>query len=99
MPDSHPPVRTRVSFASLALIFVVSGSVLADGTGWFTADQANLGRLAYAQRCATCHGAQLQGTGAPALTARRSTYSGTARRCTSSTTTCTTRCRSARAAH
>ena len=67
MRDSQTPVRALVSFAPLALLSILSGSVLADGTGWFTADQTNLGRLAYAQRCATCHGAELQGTGAPAL--------------------------------
>jgi glucose dehydrogenase/mono/diheme cytochrome c family protein len=39
----------------------------ADGTGWFTADQANAGRWAYEQRCATCHGVNLEGSGAPAL--------------------------------
>jgi PQQ-dependent dehydrogenase (methanol/ethanol family) len=43
---------------------------LADGTGWFTSDQVNQGRLAYAQKCATCHGAQLEGSGAPGLKGR-----------------------------
>jgi mono/diheme cytochrome c family protein len=39
----------------------------ADGTHWFTADQTNAGRWAYEQRCATCHGVNLEGSGAPAL--------------------------------
>jgi alcohol dehydrogenase (cytochrome c) len=42
----------------------------ADGTAWFSTDQVSSGRLAYAQNCAVCHGAQLQGGGAPGLTGR-----------------------------
>lgn len=51
----------------VALLLLVAGPALADGTGWFTADQAGTGRWAYEQRCATCHGVDLQGAGAPAL--------------------------------
>jgi PQQ-dependent dehydrogenase (methanol/ethanol family) len=40
---------------------------MADGTGWFTSAQVAQGRFEYAQKCAVCHGAQLQGGGAPAL--------------------------------
>ena len=39
----------------------------ADGTGWFSSSQIAQGRWEYAQKCSVCHGAQLQGTGAPAL--------------------------------
>ena len=39
----------------------------ADGTGWYTSSQVAQGRWEYAQKCAVCHGAQLQGAGAPAL--------------------------------
>ena len=39
----------------------------ADGTGWFSSAQIAQGRWEYAQKCSVCHGAQLQGTGAPAL--------------------------------
>ncbi|MGH6623286.1 MAG: c-type cytochrome, partial [Burkholderiaceae bacterium] len=39
----------------------------ADGTGWFTPDQAQQGRWAYGQHCATCHGPNRAGSGAPAL--------------------------------
>jgi PQQ-dependent dehydrogenase (methanol/ethanol family) len=60
---SNPP-RARCSLL-VALLF--ADGALADGTGWFTADQVNAGRWAYEQRCATCHGVELEGAGAPAL--------------------------------
>jgi mono/diheme cytochrome c family protein len=56
--------------AALAFWVIATEGALADGTGWFTSDQVGQGRWAYAQKCATCHGAQLQGTGAPALKGR-----------------------------
>ena len=40
---------------------------LADGTGWYSAEQISQGRWDYSQRCSVCHGAQLQGAGAPSL--------------------------------
>ena len=55
-----------VSFCLLALCVDVS----ADGTGWFSSEQVDQGRWEYSQRCSVCHGAQLQGGGAPALTGR-----------------------------
>jgi mono/diheme cytochrome c family protein len=39
--------------------------------GVYTAEQAARGRTIYKQRCATCHGNQLQGAVAPALTGER----------------------------
>jgi len=45
----------------------------ADGTGWFAPAQVPQGRWEYSQQCAVCHGAQLQGTGAPALKGREFT--------------------------
>jgi alcohol dehydrogenase (cytochrome c) len=42
----------------------------ADGTAWFSSDQVASGGLAYGQNCAVCHGAQLEGGGAPALVGR-----------------------------
>jgi alcohol dehydrogenase (cytochrome c) len=45
----------------------VAAPACADGTGWFTNAQVAQGRFEYAQKCAVCHGAQLQGGGAPAL--------------------------------
>src|SRR5262245_66358403 len=59
-------VFAAVAAAALALA-AVSSSARADGTGWFTPDQANQGRWVYGQRCAVCHGANLEGSGAPAL--------------------------------
>src|SRR5258708_32360335 len=43
---------------------------LADGTAFFSSAQVAQGRWEYSQKCAVCHGAQLQGTGAPALKGR-----------------------------
>jgi glucose dehydrogenase len=57
----------RCARLSVLMALFVAGPALADGTGWFTADQASAGRWAYEQRCATCHGVELQGAGAPAL--------------------------------
>jgi mono/diheme cytochrome c family protein len=53
-----------------ALWLCVAGEPRADGTGWFTLDQVAAGRVEYGAKCATCHGSQLQGTGAPALRGR-----------------------------
>src|SRR4051812_29243591 len=52
------------------LALCASSSTHADGTGWFSATQVESGRLEFAAKCQTCHGAQLQGTGAPALKGR-----------------------------
>lgn len=54
------------SIAALSML-VVAPLAHADGTGFFDADQLSTGRFAYSKSCATCHGAQLQGAGAPAL--------------------------------
>jgi PQQ-dependent dehydrogenase (methanol/ethanol family) len=40
---------------------------LADGTGWYAPPQVAQGRWEYSQKCGVCHGAQLEGAGAPAL--------------------------------
>ena len=55
-----------LSISSLSLIAMTDA--VADGTGWFSSEQATQGHWEYSQKCSTCHGAQLQGTGAPALT-------------------------------
>lgn len=62
----HPARCISQVFAAIALAAPLA-PVLADGTGWFTPDQATQGRWVYAQRCATCHGTNLEGSGAPAL--------------------------------
>jgi len=51
----------------LPIGLLLAGAARGDGTGWFTADQVSAGRWAYEQRCATCHGVDLKGAGAPAL--------------------------------
>jgi glucose dehydrogenase/cytochrome c5 len=51
------------------LLFTAQGA-LADGTGFFTSAQLSQGRWEYSQKCSVCHGAQLQGVGAPALKGR-----------------------------
>ncbi len=58
--------RRAIAVAGFALALTL-GTAHADGTGWFTPDQVSAGRWAYEQRCATCHGADLEGSGAPAL--------------------------------
>jgi alcohol dehydrogenase (cytochrome c) len=61
-------IRSFAMTAGLAL-FTAQGA-LADGTGFFTPAQLSQGRWEYAQKCAVCHGAQLEGGGAPALKGR-----------------------------
>ena len=46
---------------------LLAAAASADGTGFFTSAQLSQGRWEYSQKCAVCHGAQLQGGGAPAL--------------------------------
>ena len=68
-----PDRESRIATAMLTLIvacFGIADVAHADGTGYFTSDQVTQGRLAYAADCATCHGASLQGGGAPALGGR-----------------------------
>lgn len=61
--DPSRLVRLVVGLSVLAL----APSALADGTGWFTQAQVDRGRWEYGAKCSSCHGAQLQGTGAPPL--------------------------------
>jgi PQQ-dependent dehydrogenase (methanol/ethanol family) len=51
----------------ILLGLATSAAVQADGTGWYTPEQVAQGRWQYSQKCGACHGQQLQGTGAPAL--------------------------------
>jgi PQQ-dependent dehydrogenase (methanol/ethanol family) len=62
--------RISLNVLFMALLVVATADAVADGTGWFTSEQMSQGRWEYSQKCATCHGAQLQGTGAPALKGR-----------------------------
>jgi mono/diheme cytochrome c family protein len=71
MPVKHRRTASRLDLrgalvtASIALI--VAAGAHADGSGFFDAAQVASGRFDYSQRCSVCHGAQLQGAGAPAL--------------------------------
>jgi len=51
----------------LALLGAPRAGGAAAARGYYTAAQATAGAKAYAQSCAQCHGAQLQGVSAPAL--------------------------------
>ncbi len=62
--------RSRVAALGLGLLYFAAQAALADGTGFFTAAQLSQGRWEYSQKCSVCHGAQLQGGGAPALKGR-----------------------------
>src|SRR5215472_9842839 len=65
--------QLRVSCAALfaaTILFLAAEDVRADGTGWYTPPQVAQGRWEYSQKCGVCHGAQLQGGGAPALKGR-----------------------------
>ena len=69
MSARHSQLRRRsaVTFAA-GVLGACTAVALADGTPWFSKEQVASGRWQYSQRCSVCHGAQLQGTGAPALT-------------------------------
>jgi mono/diheme cytochrome c family protein len=65
-------VAVAVAFA-LSAAFVPNGATrAADGPISFTAAQAATGAKAYAQNCASCHGANLMGVTAPALAGKSS---------------------------
>ena len=63
-----PVDRSRwAALATLGVSLGVAQAALADGTAFFSAPQVSQGRWEYSQKCSVCHGAQLQGGGAPAL--------------------------------
>jgi len=51
-------------------VLLIAQTAAADGTAFFSSSQVSQGRWEYSQKCAVCHGAQLQGGGAPALKGR-----------------------------
>lgn len=65
-------IRQPDALTAIAGVFalVIAHTAGADGTGWYTPPQIAQGRWEYSQKCAVCHGAQLQGGGAPALKGR-----------------------------
>lgn len=65
MPLMLSPLSLTTAAAALAL--AAYGAAAADEHGNYTAVEANAGRSLYAQNCAKCHGADLQGVMVPAL--------------------------------
>ena len=63
------PLRASAHRAALAIgiLSCAAQTVFADGTPFFSTTQIGQGRYEYAQKCAVCHGTQLEGGGAPAL--------------------------------
>jgi cytochrome c553 len=59
--------RSRIVAFAAGMLWLAARNVLADGTGFFSSAQLSQGRWEYSQKCSVCHGAQLQGGGAPAL--------------------------------
>ena len=64
---TQPPKRPRARTCLAGLLLLAAQGALGDGTAFFSATQVSQGRWEFAQKCAVCHGAQLQGSGAPAL--------------------------------
>ena len=63
--------RVRRGFIAAAWLFLgAAQAALADGTAFFSTQQVGEGRWEYSQKCSVCHGAQLQGGGAPELKGR-----------------------------
>ncbi len=59
--------RTATRLLLAATLACTAGAAQADGTALYDAAQVESGRWDYSQHCSVCHGAQLQGTGAPGL--------------------------------
>jgi polar amino acid transport system substrate-binding protein len=61
-------MRTGVMAGSVLAAIVFMGlRASADAPALYTASQAGAGGAIFAQQCATCHGAQLEGVAGPAL--------------------------------
>src|SRR5215813_13681373 len=60
----------RKLLVACALLLGAADSAFGDGTAFFSSEQVSQGRWEYSQKCAVCHGAQLEGGGAPALKGR-----------------------------
>jgi mono/diheme cytochrome c family protein len=61
--------QMRTGFLALLLAgtFMLTFQAVADAPALYTAAQASAGAAVFAQSCATCHGAQLEGVAGPAL--------------------------------
>ena len=65
-------MRRSVGLIAGCVLLAVAGAALlsraeADSPALYTAAQASAGGTIFAQQCATCHGAQLEGVAGPAL--------------------------------
>ena len=60
-------MRRRLMAGFAAIVFIYAFQAAADAPALYTAAQAALGAQIFAQSCATCHGAQLEGVAGPAL--------------------------------
>jgi alcohol dehydrogenase (cytochrome c) len=65
--ESKFVTRSRIIAFAAGMLGLAAHDVFADGTGFFSSAQLSQGRWEYSQKCSVCHGAQLQGGGAPAL--------------------------------
>jgi PQQ-dependent dehydrogenase (methanol/ethanol family) len=61
-------LRILAVIATLIAVPVTGLAVAPESWPSFTQAQADAGKTIYAERCANCHGAQLEGVGTPALT-------------------------------
>jgi alcohol dehydrogenase (cytochrome c) len=69
-PLSLPRCDRLTGSVALAIPLMMLGMAQiarADGTAFFSSAQVSQGHWEFGQKCAVCHGAQLQGGGAPAL--------------------------------
>jgi mono/diheme cytochrome c family protein len=61
-------MKSKFAFTILLSLFLVVGLAQAQAPAVFTAEQAEQGKVFYAQDCASCHGPDLEGGNGPALT-------------------------------
>ena len=66
LQSEHP----RTILIACALLLGAAESAFGDGTAFFSSEQVSQGRWEYSQKCSVCHGAQLEGRGAPPLKGR-----------------------------
>ena len=70
MRPGHPAIRlTATCLTALAILILTPGLAMA-ADGVYTAEQAAAGKSLYGKYCAGCHGAALEGGGAPALSGK-----------------------------
>lgn len=60
-------IKNIVALTGILCVAMAAGAGAATPPALYTSSQATAGATVYAQNCATCHGAQLQGQAGPAL--------------------------------